>query len=199
MQQKTTIRNIKLVKIDSLISFVDEVLDKTDLSLTGVCTKMMGVKQGHTLRNIYQRSTKDPTIRFLNLLTESLPGFKEELLGDKEFDFEYINVVHPDDWKKRWDELFCSEAEFYEAFASKMGLKKSSTRNYITAKRVSVYPRLNTAMAFSSYFLYKQSEVDKYKNYKELKTVNMSTSGKKLQDIENFKKQFWNERNKNAT
>ena len=186
MQQKTTIRNIKLVKIDSLISFVDEVLDKTDLSLTGVCTKMMGVKQGHTLRNIY-------------LLTESLPGFKEELLGDKEFDFEYINVVHPDDWKKRWDELFCSEAEFYEAFASKMGLKKSSTRNYITAKRVSVYPRLNTAMAFSSYFLYKQSEVDKYKNYKELKTVNMSTSGKKLQDIENFKKQFWNERNKNAT
>ena len=194
MERKVEIR-LRLIDVDSLRAFVDLVLERNQVSLTSICTTILGYSNGHNLRNLYRGHTKDPTLKFLIELTEALPEAKQRLIPDVDFEFTYMSVISPETWKDLWADWNCLEEEF-EPFAEHSGLKRSSYRNYINNhKAMATYPRLKTARCFSAYFLWKEQSLKEVFEYKKLKVVNMNPAGKKLQDIETFRSSFWEENN----
>lgn len=193
--EQEILKKLRLIDIDSLKAFVELVQETNNISLTGVCTDILGYSQGHNIRNLYRGHTKDPTIKFLIDLTEALPKAKDRLIPSVEFKFSYMTIISPDSWSKLWQDWNCLEEEFYP-FAEHSGLKKSSFRNYINnSKTMATYPRLKTAKCFSGYFLWKEQSLTEVFKYKKLEVVNMNPAGKKLQDIETFRSSFWKENN----
>lgn len=188
-------KKLRLIDVDSLRTFVDLVIEKNQVSLTSVCTTILGYSGGHNLRNFYRGHTKDPTLKFLIDLTEALPEAKQKLLPNAEFEFTYMKVIRPEIWQDLWADWNCLEEEF-EPFADHSGLKRSSYRNYIkNNKTIGTYPRLKTAKCFSAFFLWKEESLKEVFKYQKLEVVNMNPAGKKLQDIETFRSNFWKETN----
>ena len=107
---------------------------------------------------------------------------------------DYINILKPEKWRQYWLDLHGTPVDFDE-FSEGSGIGYQSIHNYVGKTRLAIYPRYMTAVAFTAYTKYRAQQMEEIAKYKKQETVNFNPLGKKLQDIEKAKQDFWRYKN----
>ena len=186
---------LKLLSANSLGKIVSTIRREHPSMSYKALASLIGLpaSRGATLSYFLSGRTTDPTLKSLKQYTKMAQQFQEFYPNTKKFN-EHIYVLKPEKWRNYWQDLNCSPVEFDE-FCQGSTIAYQSIHNYVGKKRLTIYPRYNTAVAFTAYTKFRTKQIEEIAKYRKQETVNFNPLGKKLQYIEEAKNNFWKDKN----
>ena len=185
----------KLLSADSLINILTQIKREHPEMSYRKLSALIGLpaNRGANLSYFINGRTSDPTLKSLKRYTEMAHEFQKFYTNTKDLN-EYINILKPEKWRQYWLDLHGTPVDFDE-FCKGSSISYQSVHNYVGKKRLAIYPRYMTAVAFTAYTKYRTQQMEEIAKYRRQETVNFNPLGKKLQDIEKATQDFWREKN----
>jgi len=185
----------KLLSADSLINILTQIKREHPEMSYKKLSALIGLpaNRGANLSYFINGRTSDPTLKSLKRYTDMAHQFQEFYTDTIELN-EYINILKPGKWRQYWLDLHGTPVDFDE-FCADSTIGYQSIHNYVGKKRLAIYPRYLTAVAFTAYTKYRAKQIEEIAKYRRQETVNFNPLGKKLQNIEEATQAFWKYKN----
>lgn len=182
--------------------FIEETLDNIGKNVTNFNYRDIGRPKSKTAShkigtNIYtllKNKRRDTLIGTMIEISNAIYDFQVQNCPQTIKDVKTLSLVPHKEWRRYWAEYGCTVPDL-EQFCAESHIRVISLIPMLSGRERKQQPKVSTSRYVSAYFLMKQDELLRYKNYKALKTVNFNPLGSKLQLMELKKQKFWKDQN----
>tara|TARA_R100000008_G_C3549641_1_gene149602 strand:- start:390 stop:971 length:582 start_codon:yes stop_codon:yes gene_type:complete len=185
----------RLLSADSLINILTCIRKEHPEMSYRKLSALIGLpaNRGANLSYFINGRTSDPTLKSLKRYTDMAHEFQKFYTNTVQYN-EYIQILKPSKWRDYWMDLSGTPVDFDE-FCQDSTVSYQSIHNYVGKKRLAIYPRYMTAVAFTAYTKYRAKQIEEIAKYRKQEPVNFNPMGKKLQDKEKAIQDFWRYKN----